>query len=294
MIKIPVLDTIASAYRFTFGQLGAIIGLIWIPQLLASVIEYVTSRPFALRIMAGDSAEAAGKEHLLAMAGEGVVFFLMAVMAVAVTRQALGLRQGPAIAYFAFGKPEARVFGGLLAMGFLGGASLLVMLLLSGLMGKIPGQAGQLAASVALLVLGGALTYAMTRLTALQVPASLAHADYGIERSWLMTRGNFWRLLAVILACIGPVFLVTRIVFVIAAGPDSFPKDFSALQNEQALMDLQARQLLLAARSQPLMVGLDFALAPFKFGLAMGAAAAAFKFLSGAQPQAAQNGEHST
>ena len=34
MTKIPVLDTIRAAYRFTFTHLGAIIGLIWLPMIL--------------------------------------------------------------------------------------------------------------------------------------------------------------------------------------------------------------------------------------------------------------------
>ena len=46
MTKIPVLDTIRAAYQFTFTHLGAIIGLIWLPMILATVIGFFVLQRF--------------------------------------------------------------------------------------------------------------------------------------------------------------------------------------------------------------------------------------------------------
>ena len=40
MKKIPVLDSIRYAYAFTFGHLGTIIGLIWVPMVILAVAGY--------------------------------------------------------------------------------------------------------------------------------------------------------------------------------------------------------------------------------------------------------------
>jgi hypothetical protein len=40
MKKIPVTQTIQAAYRFVFTHLGAIIGLIWLPMLLVTVLGF--------------------------------------------------------------------------------------------------------------------------------------------------------------------------------------------------------------------------------------------------------------
>ena len=41
MNKLPVGRTIADAYRFTFAHLGAIIGLIWLPLVLATLLNFL-------------------------------------------------------------------------------------------------------------------------------------------------------------------------------------------------------------------------------------------------------------
>ena len=46
MTKIPVLEAIRFAYRFTFHHLGAIIGLIWLPMIMATVIGFFVFQRF--------------------------------------------------------------------------------------------------------------------------------------------------------------------------------------------------------------------------------------------------------
>ena len=52
MRKIPVLRTIAEGYAFTFGHLGTIIGLIWLPMVIVAIAGYfVMSIPLRAKII---------------------------------------------------------------------------------------------------------------------------------------------------------------------------------------------------------------------------------------------------
>ncbi len=280
MIKIPVGQTIRSAYDFTFSQLGAIIGLIWIPQLIVSVGGYLTALPYNSRIAAGDTTAAAASERLLAAFGEIVSLLLIAVMMVAVTRQALGLRTGPARAYFALGKPEFRLFSSVVVLAMLAVLFVFGMTLAATLLQSVPEPLGSVFDSVVTLGGFGAIIYAMTRLGFLVAPASVANEDYGIERSWILTRGNFWRILAVIVGAIGPISAVSILIFLYLVGPNFFPNDLSILNDPAALEQFQLKQAQILAQIQPAMLSLGFAFAPFTLGLWAGAAASAYKFLA--------------
>ena len=278
MIKIPVLDTIRFAYRFAFGQLGAIIGLIWIPQLIMSVGIYLTSKPFNAHIIAGDAP--APQDTLLVLAGQVASGLLFAVMAVAVVKQALGLRQGAARAHLSFGMPELRLFCSAIALILLLVIFGLALLALASAGRLVPGNYGVLLENIVFLVGLGGLIYAMGRLSFLVVPASVANGDYGIERSWILTRGNFWRIVAVALACIGPVSLISMMALLIAVGPDAFPKNLD-LSGPNGVALFEAAEARFTAQYQPLILGMSFAFAPFSFGLAMGAVAGVYRKLTG-------------
>src|ERR1700753_2392848 len=111
MTKIPVLDTIRAAYRFTFTHLGAIIGLIWLPMILATVIGF-----FVLQRFFSSLADAFASNNF-ALAGPAILglisfilvgLLLFAMMAVPVMQLALGSRKSGALAHFAFGTAEWR------------------------------------------------------------------------------------------------------------------------------------------------------------------------------------------
>ena len=46
MNKLPVTQTVAESYRFTFGGLGTVIGLIWLPIVIPTVGGYFTLVPY--------------------------------------------------------------------------------------------------------------------------------------------------------------------------------------------------------------------------------------------------------
>ncbi len=101
MTKIPVLETIRAAYRFTFTHLGAIIGLIWLPMILATVIGF-----FVLQRFFSALADAFASNNL-ALAGPamlGLISFLLVALLL------LAMMAVPVIAVGA-GQPQNRRLG---------------------------------------------------------------------------------------------------------------------------------------------------------------------------------------
>ncbi len=207
--KIPVLDTIRYAYAFTFGHLGTIIGLIWLPMVIFAVAGYfVMSYYYGVvpEAVSGGNPVALGQAGLVVMGWSLVSLMLSAIMYVAVTRQALGLRQGPAVVHFALGAPELRVFA-----GFIGLFALLLLFLLADAvvlavikgLGHSPVMTGVAGA----VYLAGllAIVYAAVRLSFLFIPAGVAEEKIGLAESWQLTRGNFWNIFAVGVAVFLPL-----------------------------------------------------------------------------------------
>ena len=116
MNKVPAGKTIAYAYAFTFGHLGTIIGLAWLPLVISAVLQFL---PYALGAeSAGASANATaqGRQALEGLATALLIVLLNAIIFVPVVRQALGLRQGAAVVHFKLGAAEFRLFGAILLL----------------------------------------------------------------------------------------------------------------------------------------------------------------------------------
>jgi hypothetical protein len=275
MNKIPVWKTIRFAYAFAFGDIGTIIGLIWLPTLLIALLQFL---PYALGTLAvdQDSGNAAGAAvaNLLFYAA-GLILFAM--NAVVVMRQALGLRQGGATVHFALGLPEWRMLGANLICAIILGA-----LLLAYLLGVLfaTSLAKTLTAGVAigtLLYLSTGiciLIYVSLRLVFLVVPVVVAEDKIDLARGWTLTAGNFWRIVAVMLAVSLPL-LAIQLVATIAIGGAQLIAPLPVGQDAMAAA-LNTRMMSLD-KHMPELIGLFLILAPFNFGLTLGAEAAAYR-----------------
>ncbi len=286
MSKIPVLQTIRYAYGFTFGHLGTIIGLVWIPMVLVTAMGFfVTNRyveTFSAAI-AQDDAAMAGQAGLLVIGYSIIGLLLYSMMYVAVTRQALGLRNAAAVAHFELGSPVWRMFGALLAVIFIVGIFYLVIFLttfggfaaIKG-MEKTPATAG-LALGLLLFLLAGlcALLFVAVRLVFLLPPVVVAEGRMSVTRGWELSRGNFWRIILIWAATLLPVLLVVFGAELAIMGPDYF---FSGL-NPAASLTEQAGRMQEMGRHLPLLYGVSFLLSPFMTGLTLGASAFAYRAL---------------
>ena len=264
MTKVPVRETIGVAYRFTFDNFTAIVGLIWLPMLLVLGLDYLQSQiPI--------DAEAQGANFIRTLAYTLGALLLYAIMYVAVTEQALGLRQGRRYMHIALGITEFRTFGALLVFGILMAFLVLITILGATAVGFVVRSAAgaQIAASVeaVLTLMGiGFLFFCAVRLGFLLVPAVVAERRVSLERSWVLTQGNFWRIFLVNLLLIFPIFLILFFVMVMFVADD-----FAALRSQY--------EAGMSAHHPHMMMGMFF-LSPFLLGFSMGSAAYAYGVLA--------------
>ncbi|HXR95705.1 MAG TPA: hypothetical protein VN718_07500 [Rhizomicrobium sp.] len=273
MTKIPVLDTIRAAYRFTFTHLGAIIGLIWLPMILATVIGF-----FVLQRFFSALADAFASNNF-ALAGPailGVISFLLvglllfAMMAVPVVQLAMGSRKAGALAHFAFGMAEWRLFRSSLGVvGFL----FALLLIVSTVLGAALGPRNLGANLVSLAIFYAAAIFFGLRFGFLLPGVAVDETGPILPRSWILSNGNFWRILAVFLAVVLPVRFLMVAVEVALEGPGILKPQ---IMTSTAMV---AVQLHAENQNMPVTAGILFLIAPLLLGLTMGASAYAFQAL---------------
>lgn len=248
MKKIPVASTIASAYRFLITEIGTIVGIAWLPAVLSSAMSYFArlyeSEHRAL-IDAGDG-QAAGTYLVLSLASLIVVLFASSMVGVAITRIAMGQERPPGtlLLYFAAGRTEWRMFAANVRYLFGTGALLafavlitVVAFLLSGTPLEAPAQMRPTPATIlAGLIAWAVFLYAGATILRMgfMLPATIVGEEKGgLRRSHELTKSNFWRVLAILLALGFPFVLLLLggelVVLRSALGPDftrMTPADF--------------------------------------------------------------------
>lgn len=294
MNRFSVGETIRFAYQFTFGQIGTIIGLIWIPALIQVVGTYFVLAPYYAAM--ADAAQshdlaAVGPHLLLLMAFELVALGLQAVIAAALIQQVLGLRKGQHFVHFSFGMTEMRLLGGMLGLFFLFLIFILAVALVAGLvtaaivalLGHLTSISADLAQKVGYPVSFLSLiflVYPMARLSFFFAPAVVVENGFGIARSWQLSKGQFWRILRVGLATILPVLLLVFGIEVAVIGPGSFATNFAVLQDQGQQMQAMADQMRIMRAHLPLLLGLGFFITPVMFGLIYAPSAFAYRALT--------------
>jgi hypothetical protein len=275
MNKISVWNSIRFAYAFTFGDIGTIIGLIWLPTLLIAVLQFL---PYALGTQAPDAdpanAATAALANLAFFAG-GLILYAM--NAVSVMRQALGLRHGGATIHFSLGWPEWRMLGANLLCALILGSMLLVYL--AGMVFAttlVKGMTAPVAIGAVLYTIGGicGLVYIGLRLVFLVVPVVVAEDKVDLARGWTLTAGNFWRILAVMLAVSLPLLAIQAAATIAIGGPQLFAP---LPAGEEAMVAAINLRMALLDKHMPELIGLFLILAPFNFGLTLGAEAAVYR-----------------
>jgi len=287
--KLSVGPAIRFAFQFAFGQLGTIIGLIWAPMVAVAVVTFL---PHAL----GDSEALQGQNPAAAapVILRGLVFWLAnavlsACVTVAVMRQALGLRTGPAIFHFSIGMAELRMTGAVMLFKLIAFVLMIGLVLALLAAGTLAGSSEIAAAAVTAVVgIGGAcaLLYALTQLGFLLAPVTVAENRITLERGWTLARGNFWRITSVLftvtlpplLILLGAVFWLTgRELLALTPVLDKLTPEVLS-DRIQTILDAHIATI----------IGIQFIMAPFTLGLFLGAAAYAYKELAAGAPAPAR------
>jgi MFS family permease len=227
------------------------------------------------------------------LAFEIVMIVLMAIIAVAITREILNPVRRPSFLRFALGPAEFRVVGGLIALFFLMIIFIIILLIVGLVIGFAAGAvlpaAGAAAGSKGTAGIGAlagvvgffGLVYIMVRLGFLLVPAVAMESGFGLERSWKLTQGNFWRIVAIVLATLLPILIVTLIIDLTILGPDFLNPHLELAHDPAAQMRHSADQMRQMSAHLPLMMGIGFLLAPFTYGMTFAPAAFAYRALTG-------------
>lgn len=302
MTRVPVGKTIQDAYAFTFGHLGTIIGLIWLPMIVITIGSYFILMPYYQSFsdaISQDNPAAVGQATVLLLIFSLVALVLYAMMYVSVTQEALGIRKGTAFIHIAFGPQEWRMFGALLslicalavlmlgvmlvitaaasAIGYAlhaGGAGLAAQQQVAAI-GKgaaaTPRAGAELLASVLIMLACVAMIFVAVRLAYILAAVTVAEERVSLSRGWQLTQGNFWRILAIMLATLLPVVLVVAIAQAVVTGPAGFAMHLTPAEAELAAQKMRA--------NLPLLSGINFLAAPFLLGLSLSGGAFTYRAL---------------
>lgn len=274
MTKIPVLDTIRAAYRFTFTHLGAIIGLIWLPMIMATVMGFFVLQRFYAALangLASNNFVQMGPALLGLISFVLVGLLLLAMMAVPVMQLALGSRKQGALAHFAFGPQEWRLFRASLGVtGFLFALLMILSMAVAAILGKAMLNADVLLMGF-FLYLG--MIFFILRFGFFLPAVAVVESGPVLSRSWMLSAGNFWRILVVFLAVVVPARLTMLVIELVVLGPAILePKQMDSTA-------MMAAEIHGASQSMPVTAGILFLFTPVLLGLVLGAGAHAYQTL---------------
>jgi hypothetical protein len=290
MNKIPMGPTIAAAYRFIFTGLERIIGVIWLPIILMTIGDYFVNGQYlagmANALEANDATQVA--PMLAAIVGYGLIkLLLVAIIGVGLTREILAPLKRPMFLRASVGGAELRFAVALLALCallyFVFMICFVLAMVFGGSVTGMPGMAeGQKAIGLVvllLLVLSPVLIYTFLRLAFLVAPSVTIEGRFGIERSWILTKGNVGRIFVIALAVVVPLALVNAILQAAVMGPaGGGGLNLFAAKAEQTRQTAESLRQMSA--HLPLLMGIQFVLAPFVYGLMFAAPAYIYKALT--------------
>jgi len=232
------------------------------------------------------------------------VLFLTQI-ALGMTRRALGLDRGPVFFYVSIGTPYWRLVGAYFIMFVLQYVVFFVVffagLMIGGVIALAVGLGSGNAtiendpALLAFAIIGVvvlliaclfAAAYFLVRLTFLLTPSIVAEDKFALFRSWELTAGNFWRIFVIGLAVIGPVAILGLVLegaLLSTLWPDishllSSP---NAAGDPRAVMqvsaNMTARMADVFTHYWYVLAAIYLLLSTVTYGLAMGAAASAYR-----------------
>ena len=297
-MKISFEQTVTGAYRFVFSNILSVIGIGWFPFLL--FVGFVGVLVVAvLPLFHGQIIE--GSDNQIDTARLGVVIgpligaFLLVIVAgafaqamvyVGLMRKALGQHPGPVYIFFSLGSQVWQMIGsylllGLLAWGLIALAAAAVTAISLVLQKYAP--AVQILVTVLLVIACYFFAiYALIRTTFFIPAVVVAENHIGIRRAWHLGKGNFWRIIGVMLIVLMPLGLamstVTQVIMqIVVGGPIALQPNASPAE-VQAFFDKMGAVFV---KIGPYFAVLEILYLILLSGLLAGASAAAYKFVTG-------------
>jgi hypothetical protein len=292
MKKLPVGKTVAFAYNFVISRFGVLFAITALPAVLAASVDYLV-RSYGSN---EETPSAGGTNLLIWLAGTVTTIFISSVATVGVTRAALGLPLEPNAYYFPVGALELRMFVAKLRF-WIGVAVLLILSSLAAslafMLAGVPLEGGAAVEPSAATLLAGLVTWAafgyailtIVRMGFLLSAVVVCEDKGGLQRSHDLARGNFWRIVAILLALAAPILLLTAIATLIILRT-ALGADYARALEQESMSELM--RLGEEAVAQNLLVWEAFNAAVFVLasGLIYSASAYAYRALTEAQAPA--------
>jgi hypothetical protein len=252
--KIPVGKTIARGYRFAFSNIINNLGVIWIPVAIMWAYSFFLFRPYMMQLASGDPQLI--RRALPSLFLYLPVFFILISCQIAgLTKEALGLRSGNAFLQFPFGLPAWRLMASYLFSMIVTYIAVLIVMTISIVVLGLAASAAsgdavtRVLGMVTKLVMLGvfcAFIYVGLRLSFLLAPVCIAEHRITVIRSWRLTRGNFWRIIAMLLAVLLPLLIVECGYLYAFYGTNLIPPIGQPMTPE-AMAEFHQQQLILIA-----------------------------------------------
>lgn len=302
-MKIPLERTIGDTYKFAFSNILSIFGITWLPCVLMIALTgaavWSLWPDFAALDWSASPDVAYNREvfvHLwLKMIGIGLplyvlIYVFFAMITVGIQRKALGLMEGPVFVYFSLGGAVWRLLGAMI----LGIAVIFLNILLTegivfvmfwvGEHYSLPSAFGLIEA---IAVIAGVcwFFYSTARLLFFMPPALIAEGGLGLARSWELGRGNFWRIFAIVIACVlGPMLVISMVsqIVVMPFMGQALMQIQQAAENHQVLSPEQMWAIIGPPLHNflPLWIAYEIVTLPIILGLQNAVSAFAYKNLT--------------
>jgi hypothetical protein len=222
MDRIPVGKSIGGAYGFLFGRILTILGLSWLPAAIYAGARLAFLRHIGTAVAASVQAghHPSWQVHLAMLLFFVFSLLMVAVIALPLNREALGMRDEPVLARFVIGARELKLLWAYIRIDVLA-VALVVALFFAAVGARIGTEAAlaawakdtalmqfpvvaivhKAAAVIAVLI----FLFVSFRLGFLIAPVTAAEDKGRLARAWELSRGSFWRMLAIFLAILVPL-----------------------------------------------------------------------------------------
>lgn len=286
MNKIPVFATVAASYGFVFGKIGRIIGLIWLPALAIVAASYFLELPYQRFIMENGADSEALMRNPSLMVGNLTAMIVnlgaMAIILAALTREVLHPSEGGGWLRLPPLSVVLRILGsyaGLIGVVIL--FALAIHLLVFAIGALVPADGVTKALSgVVVFILQLLLIYSVVRLAFLIAPVAVEEARFGLERSWRLTYGQFWRIFGLSLCAVFPVLLVYGAAILSLLWADIHAQLLPLMRQADDADMLSAIVMRFSMEHYPELTGLQVLFMPFLYGLTAAPAAYAYRALT--------------
>ncbi|MGZ5988319.1 MAG: hypothetical protein ACXWLZ_04620 [Rhizomicrobium sp.] len=310
-MKIPFERTLLGAYRFAFTNFLSILGIAWFPFLIVGVTAagLVYSMLPLLNSLLTTGQDKWSETQMIpfvtplvgSMSLLFVVFILaFAMVNVGLMRKALGQHPGPIYIFFSLGEQVWRMIGAYLLLMLLAWGTMIAfglgLAVVTFALSKISATVQTVGTALLMLaaIFGG--IYAIVRVQFFLPAVVVAEHHIGLRRSWNLGRGNFWRIVGIVILVTLPAYIVFTTLFSVVlqislvrhAGPLAgiMPHMMQGKMTPEELRQYLTALLSAVAGVWPILAVMELLYMVALTGLSAGAIATAYNLVTGATDSA--------